>query len=766
MKPNHNQRKKKNSSQKSKTKNNQHSATTSLPQLKKLILEVMSKQKRFGYSARTILRELQWKNKEAKESVEAAMEVLAEEGLIYLDNEGRYQLQAKRPKMVIATIDHVNQRFAFGVVEGEPKDIKISTEDLNGALDGDLVEIDLFDHQHGANPEGAVGKILQRKRERFVGTLELRNATAFVVPDSRRIYNDFYVPPHKLKEAKHGEKVIVQVTKWSYGIRKHEAEVVEILGKAGENNTEMHAIMAEFDLPYEFPESVLKAAQKISADITPEEIARRRDFRKICTFTIDPYDAKDFDDAISLQMLPNGHYEVGVHIADVTHYVKPNSTLDKEAYKRATSVYLVDRVVPMLPERLSNELCSLRPHEEKLTFSAVFELDKEGNIHHEWFGKTIIYSDRRFTYEEAQERIESKKGDLAKEINILNDLAYALREGRFRAGAISFETPEVKFRLDENGVPLAVVPKVRKDAHKLVEEFMLLANKRVAEFVYKLRKKPRPYTMVYRIHEAPDPERLQTFATFVQRFGYKIVTQGKKMSDSFNKMTEAMENKPEQNILQNLAIRTMSKAVYSTEPKGHFGLAFAHYSHFTSPIRRYPDMMSHRLLEHYLQKGKSVSQENYEEKCKHSSDMEKRAADAERASIKYKQVEFMQMMEDKIFDGIVTGVTDFGVYVEIIETKCEGLIRMSDLGDDFYQLDAANYRIVGRGTGRIIAFGDALQVRIKDTNLARRTIDLVLVNSPKSSSKASIKSQSSEAGQKEKKGGRRKKSSSSSKKKK
>ena len=740
MKSNHNQRNKNSSSRNAKSKNN-ISPSIGLPQLKALIIEIMSKQKRFGYSPRTILRELQWKNKEAKENVETAMEALAEEKLIYLDAEGRYQLQAVSPEMVIATIDHVNQRFAFGIVEGNPKDIKISTEDLNGALDGDLVEIDLFQHQNGSNPEGAVGKILQRKRERFVGTLELHNTTAFVVPDSRRIYNDFYIPPHKLKEAKHGEKVIVQVTKWAYGIRKHEAEVVEVLGKAGENNTEMHAIMAEFDLPYEFPESVLKAAENIADDITKEEIARRRDFRKVCTFTIDPYDAKDFDDALSIQQLPNGHYEIGVLIADVTHYVKPNSTLEKEAYKRATSVYLVDRVVPMLPERLSNELCSLRPHEEKLTFSAVFEMDETGHIHQEWFGKTVIYSDRRFTYEEAQERIESKEGDLAKEINILNDLAYALRAERFRAGAISFETPEVKFRLDEQGKPLAVVPKVRKDAHKLVEEFMLLANKRVAEFVYKLRKKPRPYTMVYRIHEAPDPERLQTFATFVQRFGYKIVTEGKQMSDSFNKMTEAMENKPEQNILQNLAIRTMSKAVYSTEPKGHFGLAFAHYSHFTSPIRRYPDMMTHRLLEHYLQKGKSASKESYEEKCKHSSDMEKRAADAERASIKYKQVEFMQMMEDRVFDGIVTGVTDFGVYVEIIETKCEGLIRMSDLDDDFYQLDAANYRIVGRGTGRIIAFGDALQVRIKDTNLARRTIDLSLVTAQKSKQPNSHKTQ-------------------------
>jgi ribonuclease R len=511
--------------------------------------------------------------------------------------------------------------------------------------------------------------------------------------------------------------------------------VIQVLGRAGEHNTEMHAIMAEFGLPFEFPERVVQEAEKIEEGITQAEISRRRDFREVTTFTIDPVDAKDFDDALSVRKLENENWEIGVHIADVTHYVQPDSLLEKEAYRRATSVYLVDRVVPMLPERLSNGLCSLRPQEDKLTFSAVFEMDKDGKVLQEWFGRTIIHSDRRFSYEEAQEVLESGTGDFAEELLLLNDLAKKLKEERFKKGAISFETIEVKFKLDEKGTPLAVYPKVRKDAHKLIEEFMLLANKKVAEFVYKMRKGESRNTMVYRIHDSPDVEKLKTLSTFVKKLGYSLNVDEKKVSSSLNKMIDDIEGKPEQSVLQSLAIRTMAKAKYSTETIGHFGLAFMHYTHFTSPIRRYPDMMAHRLLQHYLDKGKSVNKAEYEDKSRHSSDMEKVAADAERASIKYKQVEFMKNAETRPFEGIVTGVTEFGIFVEMIETRCEGMVRMSDMDDDYYELDADNYRVIGRHTGKIISFGDKVMVTVKDTNLAKRSIDLEFVEAGKKPAK-------------------------------
>ena len=706
--------------------------------LKAKVLQIISKPKHFGYSSRTVLRNLNWENKHAKMLVQDVIEELLEEGLIYLTEENRYKASgAPDAVMHTGTIDHVNQRFAFATLEGIEKDIKIDTRDLHSAIDGDTVKVAIYEDdeengQKNATPvlTGAVIEVIKRKRHEIVGVVQLNKTFAFVLPDSKKIYFDIYVPIDKIAGAQNGDKVMVKITEWPMVGRNANGIVTKVLGKAGEHKAEMHAIMAEFDLPFNFPKNVEESAKRVSSEIPDKEIAKRRDFRKITTFTIDPDNAKDFDDALSFQKLKNGNYEIGVHIADVTYYVKPNTLLEKEAYERATSVYLVDRVVPMLPERLSNGLCSLVPNEDRLTFAAVFEIKPDGHITNEWFGRTIIHSDRRFSYEEAQERIETKKGDFAKEINVLNDLAKKICEMRFQAGAISFETSEVKFKLDENGVPLALVQKVRKDSHKLIEEFMLLANKRVAHFVYEQQKGEAKNTMIYRVHEPPNPEKIATFATFVKRFGHKIET-GKKMSDSFNTMSKDLEGKPEQSILQSLAVRTMSKAKYTTEPKGHFGLAFEHYSHFTSPIRRYPDMMAHRLLQHYLTKGKSVSKEEYEVKCKHSSDREKRAADAERASIKYKQVEFMQNVSkaqnNKVFDGIITGVTEFGIYVEITETKCEGLVRMSDLGDDFYTLDAPNYRVIGQNSKKIYSFGQAVQVYIKDTNLSKRTIDLELM---------------------------------------
>ena len=580
----------------------------------------------------------------------------------------------------------------------------------------------------------------------------------------RKIYDPIHIPLENVKNANDGDKVIVKIEQWPSRTRKAEGRIIEVLGKAGENNAEMHAILAQFGLPIHFPAAVEREAQAIPDAIPEEEIKKRRDMREVATFTIDPVDAKDFDDALSLQYLDNGNVEIGIHIADVSYYVRPDTELEKEAFRRATSVYLVDRTVPMLPEKLSNGLCSLRPNEDRLAFSAVFEMTQKGKVVDEWFGRTVIHSDRRFSYEEAQEVLETGAGDYPEALALLNNLAKILRKERFRKGAINFETVEVRFRLDENGKPLGIYQKERKDSNKLIEEFMLLANRRVAEYVYSLSKGKNKNTMVYRVHEAPDTEKLQTFATFAAKLGYKITTDDEKeIARSMNSMLEEVEGKPEQNLIESLAVRTMAKARYSTEDLGHFGLAFRRYSHFTSPIRRYPDVMAHRLLQHYLDGGASVSKEGYDEACKHSSERERMAAEAERASIKYKQVEYMGTMDpDREFDGIITGVTDFGIFVEITETASEGLIRMNDLGDDYYELDKENYRLIGQKTKKIYTFGDRVQVRVKDTNLARRSMDLYLAGD-QSATKRSRRieaSKSTKNGSRRSGGGRRKAGSS------
>ncbi|MDW8297406.1 MAG: ribonuclease R [Raineya sp.] len=723
------------------TQKTKSKASTSLSyeSLLEKIKNLLKRPKLWGYSSRTIIRELKLEGKQAKKMVERILEELLEDGYIYLNEQGRYKSQEEHPDTYIGTIDYVNSRYAYFVCDELAKDVRISSDDLGNALDGDTVRVAIYESPYG-NLEGEVLEVLKRKTDEFGGIIQISKTHAFVITDNKKMYLDIYIPFDEIGKAKNGDKVLVKILEWHKVGKKPVGRVIRVLGKPGEHETEMHAIMAEYGLPYEFPKSVLQYVKKLPSEISAEEIAQRRDFRPIPTFTIDPDNAKDFDDALSLRKLENGNWEVGVHIADVSYYVKPNTVLDKEAYHRGTSVYLVDRTIPMLPERLSNDLCSLNPNVDRLTFSAVFELDENANVIKEWFGKTIIHSDRRFTYEEAQERIETGQGDFATEIQILNNLAKKLSEKRFKAGAIAFETPEVKFVLDEKGTPLAVKPKIRKDAHKLIEEFMLLANKRVAEFVFNRGKnKKQPPTMVYRIHEPPNQEKLETFAKFAARLGYKIETQGKKMSDSFNRMTAQSEGKPEQSVLQNLAVRTMSKARYSTEPIGHFGLAFEHYTHFTSPIRRYPDLMVHRLLEHYLQSTKSVPKDTYEEKCKHASERERIATEAERASIKYKQVEFMKLKDDgRIWEGIVTGVTDFGIYVEIIETKCEGMVRLSDL-DDFYELDEQNYRVIGKHTKKIIAFGDLVKVKVLQADLLKRTLDLLLVPEKSSAGKTEKK---------------------------
>ncbi len=627
-------------------------------------------------------------------------------------------------------VDFVNQRFAFIISAGLEKDIKIKTENLKGAIDGDAVKFIVYQGRLGGDihEEGEVVEIVKRKRTTFVGRLEISERFAFLIPDGRKMHKDIFIGKDKLNGAKVGEKVVVKVLFWPDKSDKNpEGEVIEILGKAGEHNTEMHAIMAEYGLPTEFEKDILAESEKISEVITAEEIAKRRDFRKITTFTIDPEDAKDFDDALSILKLENGNWEIGIHIADVTHYVKPGMRIEQEGEQRATSVYLVDRTIPMLPERLSNFLCSLRPNEDKLTFSAVFELDDKANIKSEWFGRTIIHSDKRFSYESAQECIETGIGEFAEEVNVLNALAKKLQAKRFKNGAISFETIEVKFKLDEEGKPLGLFQKTRKDAHKLIEEFMLLANKKVAEFCFNYKSGKEHNVMIYRVHDEPDLDKIRNFSLFATKFGHKLSVDEDHIADRLNEFIEKIEGTPEQYLLQNLAIRTMAKAKYTTAAMGHFGLAFAHYSHFTSPIRRYPDMMAHRLLQRYLDNHPSPDRGPYELQCKHSSEMEKLAAEAERASIKYKQVEFMQMAGKKTFEGIISGVTEWGMYVDMNETRCEGMVRMSDLTSDFYELDEKNYRLIGKKTHKTFTLGDTVFVKVKATNLEKRTIDLTLV---------------------------------------
>ena len=595
-------------------------------------------------------------------------------------------------------------------------------------MDGDKVKVQLFAKRKGAEPEGEVVEILESKERTFVGKLQVAKGFAFLITENKTLANDIFIPKDKLKGGKNGDKAIVRIVEWPDEAKNPLGEVIDILGIAGQNTAEMHAILAEFGLPYKYPSSVEKAADKIPEAISPEEIENREDFRGITTFTIDPKDAKDFDDALSARRLDNGNWEVGVHIADVTHYVKTDGVIDKEAQSRATSVYLVDRTIPMLPERLCNQICSLRPDEEKLCFSAVFELNSDAVVQNSRICRTIIKSDRRFTYEEAQEVIETGEGDYKEEILALNDLAKKLRERRFKSGAINFDRYEVKFEIDEQGKPVRVYFKVSKDANKLIEEFMLLANRTVAEFVGRPPKGKTKKTFVYRIHELPDPDKMENFATFIRRFGYKLKTDGTKtdVSKGINSLLDNVQGKPEENLIETVAIRAMQKARYSTENIGHYGLAFEYYTHFTSPIRRYPDMMVHRLLERYLAGGRSVIQKKYEDLCDHCSSMEQVAANAERASIKYKQVEFMQDKLGMVFDGVISGVTEWGLYVELNENKCEGLVPIRDLDDDYYEFDEKNYCLLGRRKKRQYRLGDPITIKVAQANLERKQLDFQL----------------------------------------
>lgn len=616
------------------------------------------------------------------------------------------------------------------ITDDDEEAIFVAERNSMHALNGDRVKVHIAARRRGAEPEAEVIEIIEKKDQVFIGTLQVEKHFGYLLTDSKYLATDIFIPRSKLKGGKTGDKAIVKITDWQDDAKNPRGEVIDILGTSGENNAEMHAILAEFGLPYRYPENVTKAADKIDAGITPEEIAKRVDMRGVTTFTIDPRDAKDFDDALSIRRLPNGHYEVGVHIADVTHYVKPDTLIDREAQKRATSVYLVDRTVPMLPEHLCNGICSLRPDEEKLAFSCIFEMDENANVLDSRICRTVIKSDRRFTYEEAQDVIETGKGDFKEEILTLDQMAKKLRQRRFDEGSVEFDRVEVRFEIDEEGHPVGVFFKESKEANKLVEEFMLLANKTVASFIGKVEGRKKAKAFVYRVHDQPDPGKLADFSALSRNFGYKVKSQGsaKEVNRSINKMLKDVKGRGEENLLSTLAIRSMAKAVYTTHNIGHYGLAFDYYTHFTSPIRRYPDMMVHRLLERYLAGGRSANLAKLEEQCKHSSEMEQLAANAERASIKYKQVEYLGDHLGEVYEGVISGVTEWGLYVELDENKCEGLVPVRDLADDYYEFDEKNYCLTGRRNHNRYRLGDKVRVKVARANLERKQLDFALVD--------------------------------------
>ncbi len=641
---------------------------------------------------------------------------------------GKYKAKANRGTENIGYF--VRRSNGKNAVVVDDEQIFVAERNSMHALNGDKVRVVVSAARKGQEPEAQVIEIVEAKDQQFVGTLKIEKNYAALVTDSKFLAADIVLPRGRLKGGKNGDKAVARIVQWRDDEMNPRGEIIDILGVKGENNTEMHAILAEFGLPYKYPENVEKAAEKIQEGITKEEVAKREDFRNVTTFTIDPRDAKDFDDALSIRRLGNGNWEVGVHIADVTHYVHPNTIIDKEAQKRATSVYLVDRTIPMLPERLSNGLCSLRPNEEKLTFSAIFEMDHKANVVNSRIGRTVIKSDRRFTYEEAQTIIETGEGEYAEELAVLNTLAKELRRRRFQGGALEFDRAEVRFEIDETGKPVSVYFKESKDANKLIEEFMLLANLTVAESIGKVPKGKKAKTFVYRVHDNPDPDKLSNLALIATRFGYKLNTDGssRQVNQSVNRLLRDVKGKGEENMLSILAIRSMAKANYSTDNVGHYGLNMPYYTHFTSPIRRYPDMMVHRLLARYAEGGRSVDKVKTEEECRHDSDMEVLASNAERASIRYKQVEFMRDRLGEIYEGVISGVTEWGFYVELDENMCEGLVPIRDLADDYYDLDEKNYCLIGRRHGVRYTLGDRVKVQVARADLERKQLDFALID--------------------------------------
>lgn len=654
---------------------------------------------------------------------------MAEDNFLIEIEKGHYKLNDKG-QIMTGTFQRKSNGKNLFIPEDGGEPVFVAERNSAHAMNNDKVKIILCAKRRRHEIEGQVIEILEHANTNFVGTLKVSKNYAFLLTESNTLANDIFIPKEKLKGGKNGDKAVVKITEWPEEAKNPFGEVIDILGKAGENTTEMHAILAEYGLPYVYPQAVESAAEKISAEITPEDYAEREDFRDIVTFTIDPKDAKDFDDALSIRQLKPGLWEVGVHIADVSHYVKEGSIIDKEAVKRATSVYLVDRTIPMLPERLCNFICSLRPDEEKLAYSVIFNMNEKAEIKDYRIRHTVIKSNRRFTYEEAQNIIETGEGDYKEEILQLNKLAQILREKRMAAGAINFDRCEVKFEIDEKGKPLSVYFKVSKEANKLIEEFMLLANRTVAEHIGKVPKNKKPKVFPYRIHDLPDPDKLDNLSQFIARFGYKIRTGGSKtdVSKSINRLLSDIEGKKEQNLIETVSLRAMQKARYSIYNIGHYGLAFDFYTHFTSPIRRYPDLMVHRLLTRYLAGGRTAQADKYEELCEHSSAMEQTAASAERASIKYKQVEFMSERIGNVYDGVISGVTEWGLYVEVNENKCEGMVSMRDLGNDYYEFDEKNYCLIGRRHHRKFSLGDPVKIKVARANLEKKQLDFILAD--------------------------------------
>jgi len=699
------------------------------------IIKILSQSANKAFNYKQIGAKLELDDTESRNQIIKDLKILASQNKIIESEPGKYLVKAESKEYYEGKIDMTGRKTAYFVCPEMEEDVFIPTNNLNHALDKDIVKVYVYNRRKGKRPEGEVIEVLERHKTDFVGVIDIQANFAFVSTANPKMYTDIFIPKDKIGEAEQGDVVLVHIEDWPARADSPFGSVIKVLGKPGEHDTEIHAILAEYGLPSEFPIEVETFAQKIDTSIEEDEIAKRRDMRDTLTFTIDPKDAKDFDDALSFKKLENGNYEIGIHIADVSHYLQEGTILDDEAYQRATSVYLVDRVVPMLPEVLSNFACSLRPNEEKYTFSAIFEITETSQVVSQWFGRTVIYSDQRFAYEEAQYIIETKDDVIPEEISItgsayqvskeivaatlkMDELAKIFRKRRMAEGAISFDKVEVKFNLDEAGEPQGVYFKVSKDANHLIEEFMLLANKKVAEYIGKQKK-----TFIYRIHDEPNEDKLFAMQAVIAKFGHKIDFKQGSISQALNKLMEDVNGKKEQNLIDTLAIRSMSKAKYSTDNIGHYGLAFDYYSHFTSPIRRYPDVMVHRLLQYYLDGGKSVDEETYETKCLHSSTMEGLATNAERDSIKYMQVKYMQDHQDQEFLGVISGVTEWGIYVEIIENKCEGMCRIRDIKDDYYTFDEKQYALTGATSGKLLQLGDEIYVKVKNADLVKKQLD-------------------------------------------
>ena len=670
-------------------------------------------------------------DKEGRNLTKHILDTLLEQGYIEAEGKGKYHLSRSKMPRYEGVVDMAASGAMYVQCEELDSDVFVHQRNTHNALNGDRVEVIVTHTSRNGAKEGEISKVLERSPRCYAGRVEIASKTmAIVVPDSRKIAVDIAISLKKYPDLKQDDKVAVRIVDWRDGDRLPQGELVDILGAAGDNDAEMHAILLEYNLPYRFEEQVEKAANAIDGRITERDIAERRDMRRVPTLTIDPADAKDFDDALSIQPIGEGKWEVGVHIADVTHYVRPDTTIDDEAIERGTSVYLVDRTIPMLPERLCNDLCSLRPHEDKLAFSAVFHIDEKGKISQEWFGRTIIHSDRRFTYEEAQKVIETGAGDMKEEILTMHNLAQTLRKERFRKGAIAFSRREAKFHLDENGKPTGVYFKVQKEANQLIEEFMLLANRRVAEFCAKAHGKER--TMIFRVHDTPNSDKFERFRTFILRFGHifkSSIEKGNAAAKELNKLLASIKGKAEENVVSTLAIRSMAKAVYTTDNIGHYGLAFPYYTHFTSPIRRYPDMMIHRLLQRYLDGKRSADKDMHESLCVRCSEREVIAAEAERASIKYKMVEFMADKIGEEFDGHISGMSEWGIFVELEDSIVEGMMLMRDIPGDYYQFDEERYEVYGHSTGKVFTIGDKVRIRVKSADLRRRLLDFEYVSS-------------------------------------